>query len=300
MNNSKFSVFAEAVWVCYLVANTCALWISVWRTCRRLHSIENTDKTTTETWMLTPVLLGRWVFWLVPRKSLNLWTSLRVGKAALGPMGMTWLSWAKEGHCCPQRSTAKVPGNPGVISHEQRLGRIFRGILGVAHFFAPSYFIHAPLHPFSTASISSNGCLHPLGLNKFIVQWERAEGSHSSCSLHLYRRFCFRMATTCSWPGLNWLFFVQKSNAHAQNFYRGRTVRWCGLCPSPDSWGLSLGHLEALPCPPKSEALRHLGQGEGRNPDGQCSQGSLHMGSPELRRAGMECKPEVEVRWTLT
>lgn len=59
-SNTKFSVFAEAVWVHYLATNTCALWISVWRTCRRLHSIENIDKTSTETWMLTLVLLGRW------------------------------------------------------------------------------------------------------------------------------------------------------------------------------------------------------------------------------------------------
>lgn len=126
-SNTKFFIFAEAVWVHYLAANTCALWISLWGMCTRLHSIENTDKTSTETWMLTTVLLGRWPlwcyhrkemqFWLAPCKSLNLWMSVWVGKAALGPLGMTRLSWPKEGHCCPQRSAVRIPGNPGLISH---------------------------------------------------------------------------------------------------------------------------------------------------------------------------------------
>lgn len=120
-SNTKCSAFVEAVWEHYLAANTCALWTSVWRTER---SLPSTEKTSTEIWMLTPVSPpGRWPlqcchrkemqFWLAPCKPLNLWESVRVGKAALHTLGMTWLSWPKKGHCCPQRSTARIPGNPG-------------------------------------------------------------------------------------------------------------------------------------------------------------------------------------------
>lgn len=128
-----------------------------------------------------------------------------------------------------------------------------------------------------------------------MVQGERAEGSHPACSLHLYKSFCFSMTTTCSWPGLNWLFCVQKANAHAQNFYRAGTARWCGLCPSPNSWGFSLEHTQALKCVLKSQnPLTTWDKVKVETQMFSSIRAPPNMGSPELRRAGGRVQNE---RW---
>lgn len=132
--------------------------------CTRLPCIlQHADKNSMKMWMLTRVLFGRWTlrcchrrmvhFWLTPCKTLDFWMSGWVGKAALGLLDVTWLSWSKEGYCCPQRSAVGIPELTG-YTHRW-------GVLGLFCELLTSLYLVIPL-------CTSSSLLHPLQLQQLL------------------------------------------------------------------------------------------------------------------------------------